>query len=94
MEAKLYVVVNIGCLECGVSSNIVGCYDNKERAENIAERCKGLFSERQGGHSVFKVFELDELNATLDEYCDDYGTKLVKQESYCPNIKCDPQPIT
>ena len=68
MKDKLYVVVNIGCIECRVSSNIVGYYNNKEKAEKITEICKDLFEWREGGENKFKVFELDELNATLDEY--------------------------
>jgi hypothetical protein len=27
-----WIVVNIGCIECGVSSNIVGVFTDKERA--------------------------------------------------------------
>ena len=67
-STKFYIVVNIGCIECGVSSNIVGYYDDKEKAEKIAERCNALLGWREGGQNEFEVFELGKLNVTLDEY--------------------------
>lgn len=70
METKLYVVVNIGCIECGVSTNIVGTYTDKQQAEEIAKRCDDLYDWREGGQNAFEVFELGKINATLDEYKD------------------------
>lgn len=36
-EAKRYVVVNIGCIECGVSSAVVGVYASEAEAERVAD---------------------------------------------------------
>lgn len=33
----MYIVFNIGCIECGVSSAIVGIFKKKECAEKVAE---------------------------------------------------------
>ena len=63
-----YIVVNIGCIECGVSTNIVGVFDNKEKAESIAKQCDDKFSWREGGQNSFEVFEMPELNVINAEY--------------------------
>lgn len=65
-----YIVVNIGCIECGVSSNIVGVFDNKKKAEEIANKCDSKFSWREGGQNSFEVFELPELDVINSEYED------------------------
>jgi hypothetical protein len=31
-----WLVIKIGCLECGVNSNVVGVFESKEQAELIA----------------------------------------------------------
>lgn len=36
-EHEMYIVFNIGCIECGVSSAIVGIFKKKECAEKVAE---------------------------------------------------------
>ena len=58
---KKYILVNIGCIECGVSSNIVGVFDNEEKANKLAEEYDTKFSWREGGQNSFKVFEIPEL---------------------------------
>jgi hypothetical protein len=64
-----YIVVNIGCIECGVSSNIVGVFDNEDQAYEVANKCDDNFSWREGGQNNFEVFKLPEtLNVVNDEY--------------------------
>ena len=36
-----WIVVNIGCIECGVSSNIVGVFTSKDAAADVRERLPG-----------------------------------------------------
>lgn len=67
MEKK-YIVVNIGCLECGVSSNIVGVFADKKRADDIATACSENYNWREGGQNVFEVFELPEPEIINPEY--------------------------
>jgi len=64
----LYIVVNIGCIECGVSSDIVGVYENKEEADQICSKCHELYSWRQNGQNDFDVFNITELNVINPEY--------------------------
>lgn len=65
---KQYIVFNIGCLECKVSSNIVGVFDDAKKAEQIKNMCKENFSWREGGQNDFQVFELPPLNQITEEY--------------------------
>jgi len=67
MKAK-YIVVNIGCIECGVSSNIVGMFTDKIKAENVAIECNDKHHWREGGQNSFEVFELPKLNVITKEY--------------------------
>ena len=64
----MFVVMNIGCIECGVSSTIVGVFRDKEKAEVIAMYCDNNFSWREGGQNSFEVFELPEPEKVAPEY--------------------------
>ncbi len=65
---KKWIVVNIGCIECGVSSNIVGVFTDKEEAERIADECAEKFDWREGGQNAFEVFEMPKVNTVCLEY--------------------------
>lgn len=56
---KGFIVVNIGCIECGVSSNIVGIYPSKDEACQVADKLDKALSWREGGQNSFEVFDLD-----------------------------------
>lgn len=53
-----YMVFNVGCIECGVSSNIVGFYNTLAEAEKIVNICQETLSWRQGGQNSFEVFDV------------------------------------
>lgn len=53
-----YIVVNIGCIECGVSSNIVKTYPTEEEAEAAAYKLDKELDWREGGQNRFEVFDL------------------------------------
>lgn len=55
---KGFLVFNIGCIECGVSSNVVGVYDTKEEADSVCEKCADSIHWREGGQNGFEVFDL------------------------------------
>ncbi|OPZ24588.1 MAG: hypothetical protein BWZ03_00063 [bacterium ADurb.BinA186] len=60
-----YVVVNIGCIECGVSSDIVGCFETKEEAESTSQKLNENKDARwrNGGQNSYETFELkNEIN--------------------------------
>lgn len=50
-----YIVIEIGCIECGVSTKVKGMYDTKLKAEAVAGKCK---TWREGGQSEPKVFKI------------------------------------
>jgi len=64
----MYLVFNIGCIECGVSSKVVGVFADKGRAEAVAEACKKNHGWREGGQNSYKVFELPPAEQIDSEY--------------------------
>lgn len=65
---KSWVVVNIGCIECSVSSNVVGVFADKEEAEHVAEHLQEKLHWRNGGQNEFEVFELLPVGEIHPEY--------------------------
>jgi len=63
-----FIVVNIGCLECGVSSNIVGVFDSEETANNVAYEASKYYDWREGGQNDFCVFPMPEFNKINKRY--------------------------
>lgn len=63
-----YIVVNIGCIECGVSSAVVGVYADKAEAERVAEVLGDKMGWRQQGQNAYEVFPLPDLGVVADEY--------------------------
>jgi hypothetical protein len=63
-----WLVMNIGCIECGVSSKIVGVFTEKVTAENVASKLDESHSWREGGQNSFEVFELPAFNVVDPEY--------------------------
>ena len=58
MSENRWLVFNIGCIECGVSSNVVGVYATKYEAQQAAEILDKELSWRDGGQNSFEVFDL------------------------------------
>ncbi len=61
-----YLVMNIGCIECGVSSDVVGVYDSEDEANRVSQVCSDKLSWREGGQNAFEVFDLQKRQA--EEY--------------------------
>lgn len=66
MTDEKYMVFNVGCIECGVSSKIVGIFSDKVMAENVAKECQEKFSWRDGGQNHFEVHVLPAQENALD----------------------------
>lgn len=71
----MYVLVNIGCIECmvssnivGVSSNIVGVYEDMQIAKNHAKELNKKMHWREGGQNSFEVFALPKAGEINEEY--------------------------
>lgn len=57
-KQKPWMVFNVGCIECGVSSDVVGFYATKEEADRVAKTCEDHLHWRQGGQNAFEVYDL------------------------------------
>lgn len=53
-----WLAFNVGCIECGVSSAVVGCFDTQAEAEAACHACDAVLSWREGGQNSFEVFDL------------------------------------
>ena len=62
METTLYVAVDIGCLECGQSSDLLGLFDTKESAEAACEKAAKEQRKKWTGEHSFEVFEWNGVN--------------------------------
>lgn len=65
---EMFILVNIGCIECGVSSQIVGVFSTEEKAEQLAKKLYATHSWREGGQNEFQVFPMPEIDAVNAEY--------------------------
>ena len=65
-----YLLFNIGCIECGVSSNIVGVYESESEAVTFANElnASGNFTWREGGQNSYEVFEIPTMGKINPEY--------------------------
>ncbi len=63
-----YLLFNIGCLECGVSSGIVGLFTERAAAEAAQKVCDNKHDWRQGGQNQYEIFELPVPNVVAEEY--------------------------
>ncbi len=68
---KRWLVFNVGCIECGVDSAVVGTYDTEQEAEAIANICESSLAWRQDGQNSFEVFDLTAPQA--EEYAEAIG---------------------
>lgn len=64
----MYLVMNIGCIHCGVTSKIVGLFADKVRADAVAADCAKKHGWREGGQNEFEVHELPEPERVDAEY--------------------------
>lgn len=64
----MWLVFNIGCIECGVSSNVVGIFVRKGKADEIAKTLNEKYNWREGGQNSYEVFELNRVGDITEEY--------------------------
>jgi hypothetical protein len=53
-----WMVFNVGCIECGVSSGVVGFYMTEDEAKSVAAVLNDKLSWRDGGQNNFEVYDL------------------------------------
>lgn len=64
----MWLVFNVGCIECGVSSNVVAIYPTEQEANAVAEKLNDVHAWREGGQNSYEVFKLGELYEVEGEY--------------------------
>lgn len=74
-----WLLMNIGCIECGVSSNVVGVYEEETKAQDAADILNENGSWREGGQNNYEVFELKDGFFENDEYVE----ILKGNKTYC-----------
>ena len=63
---KKWLLFNVGCIECGVSSAVVGLFSDKLKAEKIGALLDKHHGWREGGQNSYEIFDLTQPMA--DEY--------------------------
>ena len=56
-ENKIYVVVRIGCIECGTPSSVIGSFETKEEAEKFSNANPWDSWAEHGGDGFQSIFE-------------------------------------
>jgi hypothetical protein len=75
------MVFNVGCIECGVSSNVVGLFTDKVKADELAYKLHETHGWREGGQNAFCVFELPEQDDVIaEEYTKPYVSPFNDEE--------------
>lgn len=66
----MFLLFNIGCIECGVPSAVVGVFDSRDIAEAHANRLNadGETAWRNGGQNSYEVFKLPAPGILAPEY--------------------------
>ncbi|NYV67599.1 hypothetical protein HYI36_20175 [Bacillus sp. Gen3] len=57
-----FVAVDIGCIECGESSNVLGVFTSKSVADKVVRDHEKRQSHHWGGQHSFEVFEIDSID--------------------------------
>ena len=79
-KLKYYVLVEIGCIECNLDSNVLGIFTNKEKAQALKDKYEDviddicLVSDYQ--YEVFEINLLDNLIfpcKEVQEYLTEYS---------------------
>lgn len=63
----MWIVVEIGCIECGVPSNVVGVFPDKNAADSAA-RALTRSGPYRGGENRYDVFQLPPAGSVNPEY--------------------------
>ena len=57
-----YVVVDIGCIECGEITNVLGVFTDFEKAKEVMEDHEKRQEKTGNGQHIFKVFEIEKID--------------------------------
>lgn len=71
-----YVVVDIGCIECGEASSVLGIFDKETEAKKILKQFSKIQSDNWTGQHYFEIFEVRQENIPL--YTEEEYLKYIK----------------
>lgn len=57
----MFVAVDIGCIECGEASAVLGIFHTKKRAEAVCAEHRARQAENRKGQHSFEVFEVSQI---------------------------------
>ena len=58
MSKTLYVAVDVGCIECGESTSVLGIYTSKDRCEAVLEEARIAQEKDWSGQHSFECHEV------------------------------------
>jgi hypothetical protein len=61
-ENMYYVVLDLGCAECGESSNILGIYTTQEKAKKAIDEYKEMHRLDEDSDHEFFIYKIDEID--------------------------------
>lgn len=61
-----FILVEIGCLECGIGSDIVGVFSDKEKAEELSNK----LNKETGTDYCYEVYDMPEIDVINPAYKD------------------------
>lgn len=65
-----FVVVDIGCIECGQATSVLGIFNSISEADKVKKDHEKRQKENWNGQHYFEIFAIEELNK---EYRVEYG---------------------
>jgi len=65
----MYLVIDIGCLECEEETFVVGVFEDKDQAESVFDKLGGN-NKSYAPQGRFLMFELPTMNTIGPEYVD------------------------
>ena len=62
-----YVAVDIGCIECGESSAVLGIFKKEEDAQAVCDKAEVTQKANWTGQHYFEVFPVKHLNTEVTD---------------------------
>lgn len=62
---KLYVVVDVGCIECGEVTNVLGVFTDENKACDVLDEHEKRQEENWRGEHRFNIYEVNEIDQEI-----------------------------
>ena len=80
ISTPLYAVIDVGCIECGESSGLVGVFTDKKIADMVADDCIKIQRLNWRGEHMFYVWKIGSVDSI--GYIPDYVRKCLGDPIY------------